>query len=115
MDVAGFLSYVIHQQVLAKRVGRGEIGFAAAEFGDFLHEVDQAVIAGEHEGIDQDAGALAFGDFFERLGDDQRIEAEGVFVNAAVFEREGGRLAVGDHDDLAHVFFLARENSLREA
>src|ERR1700730_10293460 len=115
MDVARLFPDVIHQQVLAQRVRRGEIGFAAAELGNFLHEVDQAVVAGEHKSIDQDSGTFAFGDFFQGLRDHQRIEAEGVLVNAAVFEREGGRLAVGNHNDLAHVFLLARENSLSQA
>src|SRR5580704_8893880 len=114
VNIASFLSDVIHQQVLPKRVRRGEIGLAAAKFGNFLHEVDEAVITGKHKSIDQDSGALALGDFFERLGDNQWIEAEGILVNAAVFEGERGRLAVGDHDDLAHIFFLTRENSLRE-
>ena len=100
---------------MAESVGSGEVGFAAAHLGDFLDEVDQAVVAGEHEGVDHDAGALAFVDFFERLADDERIEAEGVFVDAAVFERQRGRLAVGDHDDLAHVFFLAKQDALRHA
>ena len=54
------------------------------------------------------------GDFLERLRHDQRIEAEGIFVDAAVFERQRGRLAVGDHHDLLHVFFLAREDALRQ-
>ena len=47
--------------------------------------------------------------------DDEGIEAESVFVDAAVFEGEGGGFAVGDHDDLAHVFFLAEQDALRHA
>ena len=54
-------------------------------------------------------------DFFEGLGDDERVEAEGVFVDAAVGEGEGAGLAVGDHDDLLHVFVLAGEDALGEA
>ena len=57
----------------------------------------------------------ALGHFFERLRDHQRIEAEGVLVDAAVFERQRRWLAVGDHDDLAHVLLLLRENALRQA
>lgn len=77
--------------------------------------MDEGIIAGEHEGVDHDAGAFAFVDFFEGLADDEGIEAESVFVDAAVFESERGRLAVGDHDDLAHVFFLAEEDALGHA
>src|SRR4029077_10052031 len=40
------------------------------------------------------------------------IEAEGVFVNAAIFQGEGGRLAVGDHYNLAPVFFLTKQDAL---
>jgi hypothetical protein len=54
-------------------------------------------------------------DFLERLRDDQRIEPEGILVNAAVFQSERRRLAVGNHHDLAHVFFLARQNALGQA
>ena len=85
MDLLGFALHVVHQQVLAKCIGRGEVGFAAAHFGDFLHEVHQAVISGQHERIDQDAGAFALVYFLECLADYERIEAEGIFVNAAVF------------------------------
>ena len=87
VDLLGFALHVIHQQILAEGVRRGEVGLAAAHFRDFLDEVDEAVIAGEHKGIDHDAGALALVDFFERLADYEWIQTEGVFVNAAVFER----------------------------
>ncbi len=60
-------------------------------------------------------GTLALVDFFERLADNERIQSERVFVNAAVFERESGWFSVRDHDDLAHVFFLAEQDALRQA
>src|SRR5579863_6416650 len=100
MNVAGFAADIIHEQVLAKGVWRGEVGFAAAELGDLLHEVDEAVVAGEHESIDEDSGALALRHFLERLRDDKGIETEGILVNAPIFESKCGGLAVGDHDDL---------------
>src|SRR6266436_6228281 len=112
VDLSGFAGHVIHEEILAEGVGSGEVGFAAAHFGDFLDEMDEAVVAGEHEGVDQDAGALALVHFFESLADYERVEAEGIFVDAAVFEGESGGLAVGDHYDLAHVFFLTEENAL---
>ena len=50
-----FLLHVVHQQVLAKGVGRGEVGFAAAHFGDFLDEAHKVRIPRQHEGIDENA------------------------------------------------------------
>src|SRR5690348_14744376 len=111
VNVFGFFLEVIHEEILAEGVWRGEVGFAAAKLGDFLDEVNEAVVAGEHEGVDEDAGAAALGNFFECLSDDEGIEAEGVFVDTAVFEGERGRLSVGNHDDLAHVFFLAVQDA----
>src|ERR1700677_4860038 len=96
VNVAGLLADIIHQQILAEGIGSGEIGLAAAKFGNFLDEVHQAVVAGEHESVDQNPGSLALRDFLERLRDYQRIQAEGVLVNAPVFQRQRGRLAVSD-------------------
>ncbi len=93
----------------------GEVGFAAAHLRDFLDEIDEGIVGGQHESVDHDVGALAFVDFFEGFADHEGIEAESVFVDAAVFEGERGGLAVGDHDDLAHVFFLAEQDALRHA
>jgi len=115
VDLFGFTGHVVHQEILAEGVGSGEVGFAAAHFGDFLDEVDKRIVAGEHEGVDHDAGALALVYFFEGLADDEGIESKGIFVDAAVLESEGGGLAVSDHDDLAHIFFLAKEDALGEA
>ena len=41
--------HVVHQQVLAQRVGRGEIRFAAAQLGHLLDEIHQAVKADTSE------------------------------------------------------------------
>src|SRR5215211_1664124 len=49
------LVHVIHQHVLAKRVGRREIRLALANVGDTPDEAHQVVIARQHEGIDHDA------------------------------------------------------------
>ena len=65
--MARFFLHVIHQQVLAEGVGCGEVRFASAKFGYFLHEVNQAVVAGKHECVDQDSGAAAAAHFFEGL------------------------------------------------
>jgi hypothetical protein len=58
---------VFHQQILAERVGSDEVGLATPHFGDLLHELHEAVIRGQHERVDQHAGALALGNLFESL------------------------------------------------
>src|SRR5215831_16469892 len=88
MNMPRLAAYIIHQQILAERVGRGEVSFPAAKLRNLLDEVDQVVIASQHEGVDQDSCALALGHFFDCLRDDERIEAEGILVDTAVFERQ---------------------------
>ena len=56
----------------------------------------------------------ARGDLGARLGDDERVEAEGVLVDAAVRLGQRRRLAVGDHDDLPHVLALSIEDPPRQ-
>src|ERR1700730_2687727 len=115
MNGAGFALHIIHQEILTQIVGRGEVGFALAHLGDFLHELDEAVVRGEHKSVDHNAGALALVYFFQSFADDKGVQAKSVFVDAAVFEGKGRGLAVGDHDDLPHVFALAEENALGHA
>ena len=105
----------VHEEIVAEGLRGGEVGFAAAHGADLLDELHEREVAGEHEGVDHDVGALAAGDLFEGFGDDEGVEAEGVLVDAAVGEGERGGLAVGDHDDLLHVFVLAGEDALGEA
>src|SRR5216684_7123496 len=69
VNLLGFAGHVIHKEILAEGVGSGEVGLAAAHGGDFLNEVDEGVVAGEHEGVDHDAGAFALVDFLESLAD----------------------------------------------
>ncbi len=109
-----FLLHVVHQQVLAKRVRRGEVGFATAHFSDLLDEVDQVGIARQHEGVDQDSGLAAVGNLLQRLSNHVRIKPERVLVDAAVLLGQGRRLAVRDHDDLLHVFALPVQNPLSQ-
>src|ERR1700719_708759 len=86
VDVAGLTANVIHQQVLAKRIGRREIRLATAQLRYFLHEMNQAIVAGEHESIDEYSGTLTFRNFLKRLCHNQRIKTKSIFVNAAIFE-----------------------------
>ena len=76
--------------------------------------MDETVIAGKHKGVDQNAGAFALCHFLERLSNHERVEPEGILVNAAVLERQCRGLAIRNHDDLAHVLLLSRQNSLRQ-
>ena len=108
------LVHVVHQDVLAERVRRREVRLALADVGDAAHEAHEVVVARQHERVDHDAALAARGHLGARFGDDERVEAEGVLVDAAVGLRERGRLAVGDHDDLPHVLALAIENPPRQ-
>src|ERR1700722_13168974 len=70
----------VHEEIVAEVLRSSEVGFASTHGGDFLYELHEGEVAGEHEGVDHDVGALAAADLFEGLGDDQGIEAEGVAV-----------------------------------
>ncbi len=96
VDLLGLPGHVIHEEILAERIGRGEVSFAPAHLRDFLDEVNERIVAGEHKSVDHDAGALTLVHFFESLPDDEGVKSESVFVDAAVFEREGRRLAIRD-------------------
>src|ERR1022692_2155707 len=48
VNMPALLLYIIEQQVLPQCVRSREIGFSAADFRHFLHEVHQAVIARQH-------------------------------------------------------------------
>ena len=89
VDLFGAAGHEVHEEIVAECLWGGEVGFAAAHGGHFLNKLDELEFVGEHEGVDHDAGALAAADFFEGFGDDDGVEAEGVFVDAAVVEGEG--------------------------
>src|SRR5262245_33291849 len=78
VDRPRLLVHVVHQDVLAQRIRRREIGLSAADFRDAANEGDQLVVAGEHERVDHDAAFAAGGHFRDRFRDDERIEPEGV-------------------------------------
>ena len=92
MNLFGFAGHVVHEEILAEGVGSGEVGLAAAKLGDFLHEVDQVVIAGKHKRVDQDSGALALIDFFEGLADDDFLARRGWPPHGHVGVRAGMNL-----------------------
>ncbi len=113
MDRSRFALHVIHQKILPQVVWCGEIRFAFTHLGDFLNEIHQAIVRRQHEGVDQNAGSLALVHFLQSFSNNKWIESERVLVNASVLKRKRRRLAVGDHHDLAHVFALPQQNSLR--
>ncbi len=69
------------------------------------------MFTGEHERVDHDAGTLALCHLTERLAQDPRVESHRVYVDPAIGQCQGGGLAVGDHDDLAHVFLLCQQQT----
>ena len=88
MDGFGFAGHVIHQQVLPECVRRSEIGFAAAHFRDLLHKLNQSIFRRQHEGVDQNAGALTLGNLLQGLAYHHGVESEGILINSAIFEGE---------------------------
>lgn len=115
MDGASLALHVVHQEVLTKIIWCGEIGFAFAHFRNFLDKIHEAVIGGEHERVDENAGTFALIHFLQGFSNDKGVETECVFVNAPIVERECRRFAVGNHDNLAHVFALTKQDALSHA
>ena len=64
--------------------GCGEVSFTPTHLSYLLHKLNQAEIARQHEGIDENAAFSAAGDFFECAANDQRVKAKGVLVDSAV-------------------------------
>src|SRR5260370_7930501 len=93
VDLFGFAGHIVHEEILAKGVGCGEVGFAAAHGGDLLDEVDEGIVAGKHEGVDHDAGAFAFVDLFKGLAAPERVRAKGGLVNPPSFKVDPAPLA----------------------
>lgn len=89
MDGAGAALHVVHEEVFAQSFRTGEVGFATAHLRDLMDELHKAGVRREHEGVDHDARAFAAGDLFKGFADDERVEAEGVAVDASVIEGEG--------------------------
>lgn len=73
MDVAELLGHKIHEQILAEGIWGRKVGFPAGDLADLLHEGDQVVVAGQHEGVDEDPRSTARHDFAKRLVDNVRV------------------------------------------
>ena len=106
-------TYKVHEQVAAQGLGGGEVGLATAQGAYLLDELHEGEVLRERmKVLIMMCAALAAGDLFQGFGDDERVEAEGVLVDAAVGESERAGLAVGDHDDLLHVLILFGKDAL---
>src|SRR5882762_1772617 len=109
-----FSPHEVHQDELPQRHRVREVRLPAADRRDLLHEFHETPVPRQHERVDHDPRApaqrhLAIGGL-EDLG----IEAHRIHVYPAVGQRERGRLAVGDHDDLAHVLALRQQHAARQ-
>src|SRR5579862_8427645 len=104
----------VHEQVVAESLRRSEVGFAAAHCTYFLNELHEGEVAGQHESVDHDVRALTACYFVQRLGDDEWVEAKGVFIDAAIGKSERAGLTVRDHDDLLHILVLAGKDALSQ-
>ena len=112
MDVAELFGHVVHQEILAEGVRSGEVGLSPGDLGHLLDEGDEIVVLGQHEGVDQDPGSAAGHHLSEGLVENPWIKSHGIFIDPAIGERDGRGLAVGDHDDLAHILPLSLQDSL---
>src|SRR5256712_634100 len=109
-----FSPHEVHQDELPQRHRVREIGLPAADGRDLLHEFHETPVARQHEGVDHDPRAPAQRHLAICGLEDLGIEAHRVHVDPAVGQRERGRLAVSDHDDLAHILALRQQHAARQ-
>src|SRR5881628_156918 len=113
-DPSSLPPHEVHQDELAQRHGVREVGLAAADRRDLLHELDETAVARQHEGVDHDPGTPAQRHFAIGGLEDLGVEPHRVHVDAPVGQRERRRLPVGDHDDLPHVLALRQQHAARQ-
>src|SRR5262245_63424824 len=106
-DRAALVADVVDQDVLAEAVGAREERAALVDAGQLVDELREHLALLEHEGVDRDALARAALDFLQRLLE----RAAGRRIGEVGLEalHVGGRLAVGDHDDLLVAALLSPE------
>src|ERR1044072_2370178 len=115
---SGPASQKIYQYKLRQVCGIGEVSLAIGHGAHLFYEVDQVIIAGQHECVDHYTGFATGLYFLESLGHDERIAAHRVLIKTAsriaarffnscawrsLYET-GRRLAVSHHHDLLHLF-----------
>src|SRR5438445_1296020 len=111
-DRAALVADVVDQDVLAQAIGAGEERAALVDAGQLLDELRQHAALLEHERIDGDPLARAALDFLQRLL--ERAPRRRVGERRLDPFHVGGRLAVGDHDDLLVAALLAPEELPRQ-
>src|SRR6185436_8868675 len=119
-----------------------EVGFAVRHRAHLFHELNEVVVAGQHERVDHYTGFSTSLDFFERRLHNKRVATHRILVKttsrnripaglsllpccSARRDRQGrrsyalneasGRLAVSEHYDLLHLFALRLQNPARQA
>src|SRR5438445_12916758 len=102
---------VVDQDVLAQPVGRDEERPSFVDARHLVDELCQVWTALEHEGVDNDAVAGAAPNFAQRLLDRLERWRIGEIGPPVVLVDVGGRLAVGDHDDLAIPSMLGQKRA----
>src|SRR4030095_225603 len=111
-DVTALVTDVVDESVLAEAVGTGEERAALVDAGQLLDELREHPALLEHERVDGDALARAALDFLQRLLERAPCRRIGE-VRLQAFH-VGGRLAVGDHDDLLVAALLPPQELPRE-
>ena len=87
LDSAFLSAEEIDQHKLREVRGVGEVCFAIRHRGHLFHELDEVVIAREHERINHDAGFATGLDFTKRCVHDPGIAAHGILVELSRGER----------------------------
>src|SRR5438309_5417729 len=111
-DRAALVADVVDQNVLAEAIGAREERAALVDAGQLLDELRQHPALLEHERVDGDPLARAALDLLQRFLE----RAPGGRVGEVGFAafHVGGRLAVGDHDDLLVATLLPPQKPPRE-
>ena len=81
--------HVIHEQILAERMRRGEVCLAPANLSHLLDETNQIVISRQHERVDENPLLPSTAHLFQSAADHQRIEAKPVPIDISIVQRQG--------------------------
>src|SRR6267378_1052967 len=87
LDSAFLSAEEIDQNKLREVCGVGEVSFAIRHRGHLFDELNEVVIASEHERINHDAGFATGLDFTKRCVHDPGIAAHGILVESSRWER----------------------------
>jgi hypothetical protein len=99
-DLSGPASQKIYQYKLRQVCGIGEVSLAIGHGAHLFYEVDEVIVAGEHECIDHYAGFATGLYFLESLGHNEGIAAHRVLIKAAIAGRLAGSFGAWRHGAL---------------